>query len=130
MNYDIEFDVDPLFKKTTAKFDEQGASGLLVNNLFMDANMMLMLESAQPSDILAEQEERKEMAHHMKIAQKLSQECSNYWRIADTSQLFSTKSMLAERLGVFKKLLQETETADSEFKLVNEVRKGSCLTAV
>lgn len=31
--YDVEFDVDPLFQKTSAKFDEGGARGLLLNNL-------------------------------------------------------------------------------------------------
>jgi condensin complex subunit 2 len=33
--YDLEFDVDPLFQKTSAKFDEGGAKGLLMNNLFV-----------------------------------------------------------------------------------------------
>lgn len=31
--YDLEFDIDPLFQKTSAKFDEGGAKGLLLNNL-------------------------------------------------------------------------------------------------
>ena len=31
--FELEFDVDPLFKKTTAKFDEQGANSLLQNTL-------------------------------------------------------------------------------------------------
>ncbi|KAJ3214615.1 hypothetical protein HK099_006783 [Clydaea vesicula] len=31
--FDLEFDVDPLFKKTSADFDEGGAKGLLLNNL-------------------------------------------------------------------------------------------------
>jgi condensin complex subunit 2 len=33
LHYDMEFDVDPLFKKTSKKFDEGGASSLLVNSL-------------------------------------------------------------------------------------------------
>ena len=33
--YDLEFDVDPLFQKTSAKFDEGGAKGLLLNNLYV-----------------------------------------------------------------------------------------------
>jgi condensin complex subunit 2 len=33
VKYDLEFDVDPLFQKTSAKFDESGAKGLLLNNL-------------------------------------------------------------------------------------------------
>ena len=31
--YDLEFDLDPLFQKTSAKFDEGGAKGLLLNNV-------------------------------------------------------------------------------------------------
>ncbi len=31
--YDLEFDVDPLFSKTSAKFDESGTKGLLLNNI-------------------------------------------------------------------------------------------------
>lgn len=31
--YDLEFDVDPLFSKTSAKFDETGSKGLLLNNI-------------------------------------------------------------------------------------------------
>ena len=31
--YDLEFDIDPLFQKKSAKFDEGGAKGLLLNNL-------------------------------------------------------------------------------------------------
>lgn len=34
--FDLEFEVDPLFKKTTARFDESNAKGLLLNNIFVD----------------------------------------------------------------------------------------------
>ena len=34
--YDLEFDIDPLFQKTSAKFDEGGAKGLLLNNLVVN----------------------------------------------------------------------------------------------
>ena len=33
VHYDMEFDIDPLFKKTSKKFDEAGASGLLLNTI-------------------------------------------------------------------------------------------------
>lgn len=82
--------------------------------------MMLMLESAQPSDRKAEEDERKEMLKHKKISSAISQECSNYWRIVDTNHLFSKQSFVAERLTAFKKLMQSTE-AGSEYRLTNEV---------
>ena len=31
--FDLEFEVDPLFKKTSAAFDEGGVEGLLLNQL-------------------------------------------------------------------------------------------------
>lgn len=31
--YDLEYEIDPLFQQTSAKFDEAGAKGLLLNNL-------------------------------------------------------------------------------------------------
>ena len=34
--YEKEFEIDPLFQKTSAKFDEGGAHGLLLNNLSID----------------------------------------------------------------------------------------------
>ena len=43
----MEFDVDPLFKNMTARFNETGARGLLLNNLPLDSNLDLLLESKE-----------------------------------------------------------------------------------
>lgn len=43
--YDLEFEIDPLFQQTSAKFDEAGAKGLLMNNLTINENLMLALDS-------------------------------------------------------------------------------------
>lgn len=45
VKYDLEFDVDPLFKSMTAKFAEAGARGLLLKNLHLDTNLDVLLES-------------------------------------------------------------------------------------
>lgn len=37
--YDLEFDVDPLFSKTSAKFDESNNKGLLLNNLKVNQDL-------------------------------------------------------------------------------------------
>jgi condensin complex subunit 2 len=37
--------VDPLFKNMTAKFNETGARGLILNNLPIDFNLDILLES-------------------------------------------------------------------------------------
>lgn len=43
-SYDLEFEVDPLFKNMTAKFNQSGARGLLLRTLPIDHNMKVLLE--------------------------------------------------------------------------------------
>ena len=43
---DLEFSVDPLFKKATADFDEGGAKGLLLNHLTIDGNGRIVFDSS------------------------------------------------------------------------------------
>ena len=52
--FDTEFDVDPLFRKTSAEFDEGGAGGLLLNHLSVHGNCKLIFDS---SDLLDEKME-------------------------------------------------------------------------
>lgn len=49
--YDLEFDIDPLFQKTSAKFDEGGAKGLLLNNLSINDQLYLMFDSGNVLDL-------------------------------------------------------------------------------
>jgi len=49
--YDLEFDIDPLFQKTSAKFDEGGAKGLLLNNLCINEQLYLMFDSGNILDL-------------------------------------------------------------------------------
>ena len=43
---DVAFDVDPLFHQTSAKFDEGGAKGLLLNNLNVHQGTSLVFDSS------------------------------------------------------------------------------------
>ncbi|KAG8525414.1 uncharacterized protein KY384_009058 [Bacidia gigantensis] len=43
---ELEFSVDPLFKKASADFDEGGAKGLLLNHLTIDANGRIVFDSS------------------------------------------------------------------------------------
>jgi condensin complex subunit 2 len=54
--FDLEFSVDPLFKKTSADFDEGGAKGLLLNHLNLDKEGRLVFDA---SDTLLEEDENK-----------------------------------------------------------------------
>lgn len=41
----MEFSVDPLFKKTSADFDEGGAKGLLLNHLSLDKDGRIVFDA-------------------------------------------------------------------------------------
>lgn len=43
--FDLEFSVDPLFKKTKEDFDEGGAMGLLLNHLGVDGKGRLVFDA-------------------------------------------------------------------------------------
>ena len=42
----MEFSVDPLFKKTSADFDEGGAQGLLLNHLSVDTDGKIIFDAS------------------------------------------------------------------------------------
>ncbi|CAG8516652.1 3288_t:CDS:10 [Diversispora eburnea] len=44
--FDLEFSVDPLFKKTCADFDEGGAQGLLLNHLSIDTDSKIIFDAS------------------------------------------------------------------------------------
>lgn len=67
--FDLEFDVDPLFKKTSTQFDSGGGGGQFLCNLFIrDESCQLLLDSEAflscegqplaPEDDLAEDMEK------------------------------------------------------------------------
>ncbi|EPQ31638.1 uncharacterized protein PFL1_00971 [Pseudozyma flocculosa PF-1] len=49
--FDLEFTVDPLFKKTSADFDEGGAGGLLMNHLGVDSNGRVVFDASDVAGV-------------------------------------------------------------------------------
>ncbi|KAF5233305.1 hypothetical protein FAUST_8250 [Fusarium austroamericanum] len=47
--FELEFAVDPLFKKASADFDEGGAKGLLLNHLMIDSQGRIVFDSSDDS---------------------------------------------------------------------------------
>ncbi|KAI9498442.1 condensin complex subunit 2/barren [Zychaea mexicana] len=47
--FDLDFAVDPLFKKTSADFDEGGARGLLLNHLALDRDCKIIFDASDAS---------------------------------------------------------------------------------
>lgn len=59
--FELEFAVDPLFKKASADFDEGGAKGLLLNHLSIDAQGRIVFDSSDDVDqTMAERNEQAE----------------------------------------------------------------------
>ena len=48
--FELEFSVDPLFKKASADFDEGGAKGLLLNHLAIDAQGRIVFDSSDDAE--------------------------------------------------------------------------------
>ncbi|KAG5940048.1 hypothetical protein E4U53_007677 [Claviceps sorghi] len=58
--FELEFAVDPLFKKASADFDEGGAKGLLLNHLMIDSQGRIVFDSSDDSGDVAPTEKRNE----------------------------------------------------------------------
>ncbi|KAL8694156.1 MAG: hypothetical protein Q9218_001153 [Villophora microphyllina] len=59
--FELEFSVDPLFKKASADFDEGGAKGLLLNHLSIDGEGRIVFDSSDDAnDATAEGDDTKE----------------------------------------------------------------------
>lgn len=53
---DLDYTVDPLFRKTRAEFDEGGATGLLLNHLGVDSKMRVVFDSGDSKMRIEEEE--------------------------------------------------------------------------
>ncbi|KAL9120173.1 MAG: hypothetical protein Q9187_003274, partial [Circinaria calcarea] len=51
--FELEFSVDPLFKKASADFDEGGAKGLLLNHLAIDGQGRIVFDSSDDAEAAA-----------------------------------------------------------------------------
>ncbi|KAG6040869.1 hypothetical protein E4U41_006841, partial [Claviceps citrina] len=56
--FELEFAVDPLFKKASADFDEGGARGLLLNHLMIDSQGRIVFDSSDDAGDVAPAETR------------------------------------------------------------------------
>jgi len=60
--FELEFAVDPLFKKASADFDEGGAKGLLLNHLMIDSHGRIVFDSSDDAADAAEKREKDDEA--------------------------------------------------------------------
>ncbi|KAK4659121.1 hypothetical protein QC762_107410 [Podospora pseudocomata] len=60
--FELEFAVDPLFKKASADFDEGGAKGLLLNHLMIDSQGRIVFDSSDDANDASTSRTRKKKA--------------------------------------------------------------------
>ncbi|KAK0389579.1 hypothetical protein NLU13_3154 [Sarocladium strictum] len=58
--FELEFAVDPLFKKASADFDEGGAKGLLLNHLMIDSEGRIVFDSSDDAADAAAKDKKDE----------------------------------------------------------------------
>jgi condensin complex subunit 2 len=64
---ELEFAIDPLFKKASADFDEGGAKGLLLNHLAIDANGRIVFDSSDDAQDTVDQDASDEEKGEQKL---------------------------------------------------------------
>ncbi|WWC59441.1 uncharacterized protein I303_101997 [Kwoniella dejecticola CBS 10117] len=95
--FDLEFTVDPLFKKTCADFDEGGAMGLLMNHLGVDGKGRVVFDAGDAGADEDEEEEERDDDEEMVDLEKLREyvpsiEAVQDLYISDTLQTFRFSS--------------------------------------
>ncbi|KAF2094162.1 barren [Rhizodiscina lignyota] len=74
---ELEFSVDPLFKKASADFDEGGAKGLLLNHLAIDGKGRIVFDSSDDAqDASAEERRDSALPEKMDVDESTSNETS------------------------------------------------------
>eukprot|EP00828_Plagiopyla_frontata_P020101 TRINITY_DN2568_c0_g1_i12.p1 TRINITY_DN2568_c0_g1~~TRINITY_DN2568_c0_g1_i12.p1 ORF type:complete len:331 (-),score=108.66 TRINITY_DN2568_c0_g1_i12:151-1143(-) len=71
--YDLEFEIDPLFQKNSAKFDEQGAKSLLLNSIKITPDLAILFDYQEQEEIDQLEEDNQEQKQHQQIYSKLDQ---------------------------------------------------------
>jgi condensin complex subunit 2 len=66
--FDLEFTIDPLFKKTSGDFDEGGAQGLLMNHLGVDSGLRVIFDAMDTSGGAEEVEDEEVVSLQVSLA--------------------------------------------------------------
>jgi condensin complex subunit 2 len=64
---ELEFAIDPLFKKASADFDEGGAKGLLLNHLAIDSDGRIVFDSSDDAQIVDDEQSMDQSDATIKI---------------------------------------------------------------
>ncbi|GAA5868066.1 hypothetical protein JCM8547_000795 [Rhodosporidiobolus lusitaniae] len=87
-SFDLEFTVDPLFKKTSADFDEGGAAGLLMNHLSVDGGMRVVFDAGDARLEMDEEDQDEETRRELEERRRREEEEGEGEREVPISELF------------------------------------------
>ncbi|KAL4482458.1 hypothetical protein ABPG72_001434 [Tetrahymena utriculariae] len=135
--YDLEFDIDPLFQKTSAKFDDSGAKGLLMNAIGIDSDVSILLDSSKQQQLWKRRKQKK--AIYGEIASLNSGNPTNYESIFkcqlcpemtnlaldmrnNSKQIFDVSRIRENRRTNF--LISTNSEISMQNKLINEIEEG------
>jgi condensin complex subunit 2 len=112
---DLEFSVDPLFRKTSAAFDEGGAKGLLLNHLNVHNGCTIVFDSSDAVD------EESSITRSSDSKVDLSDLAVMFKNIAKTARKYKICPQYADfDFGGEVKDLQEVQIAAEEEILLND----------
>lgn len=109
IKYDLEFDVDPLFKNMTARFNQSGARGLLLKSLPIDINMNILLESIDNKNI----KQNEKLNENVLNIYKGNQQLLFLDFINNTSYEEITNNEIIPDLSYFKRDIQDNSIHES-----------------
>jgi len=110
---EMEVEVDPLFQKTTAAFDEGGAKGLLLNNLSVYGGCNIAFDSSDAYQ--DEDEEDVEQVQRDKAIQAMNLDLSDLWATVEENAKcvgglrYVSRLPLCPELGRFRGLAQRAQ---------------------
>jgi hypothetical protein len=106
VKYDLEFDVDPLFKTMTAKFSETGARGLILESLPLDSNLDVLLEADQMLFALQiEKEKQKKKLNDSAIKRKNKESETEIFQILESKNILKFYFFHLENLKQINKYI-------------------------
>ncbi|KAK9722168.1 hypothetical protein K7432_002881 [Basidiobolus ranarum] len=110
--FDLEFSVDPLFKKTSADFDEGGARGLLLNHLSIHNNGKIIFDASDAAPFENEDTEPDEEDSDIDIGKLKDKFFDNFddflsRDVCPSLQSFELTSDTSPDIAALKKVIED-----------------------
>lgn len=115
---DLEFTIDPLFKKTSGDFDEGGAQGLLMNHLAVDSSLRVIFDAMDTPGGAEEVEDEEVISLQVSLADLRAKldypSLSHRTLLSDRLSDFKFSANVAAEQAMRRKSINKDEDLDSE----------------